>query len=129
MKKIYIEFEGYKWDSYTFPETDGIYAIYSTYSSGEGRNVGKLQYIGKSNNLNRRIKEHACSDYPRENKYCYSFCELYEDECILAEAALINRCKCGGNTDFVDNYPYENVSLYISGEHKDIPTKIIIVNS
>ena len=128
MRSIYVEFEGYKWDSYSFPEKTGIYVIYSTYSSGDGRNVGKIKYIGRSSDIQRRIKEHSVDDYPSENKYCYSYCELEEEESKLVEAALIYKCKTAGNTKFIDNYPYEDVCLFISGEHKDIPSKVVITN-
>lgn len=45
MKKIEINFRGYKWDDYDFPETSGIYGIYSTSKNQQGEYIGYSQLI------------------------------------------------------------------------------------
>lgn len=122
MRQIKVLFKGYYWCKNTFPETSGVYAIYST----NDNKVSKLCYIGRSNNIDRRIKEHANSDYPAKDKYCYSYCELSEYQAKLSEAALVNECQPIGNDQYKDEYPedYESVELIIEGEHYQIPNTI-----
>ena len=128
MYKINLEFQGYFWNTYDFPETNGVYCIYATFVGNDGkRNVGELLYVGKSNNIARRISEHAREDYIAREKYCYTFSELSSQQAKLAEAALVSECKPEGNTDFIDGYPeeYEAVEIYVGGKHKSIPDQII----
>ncbi len=128
MKEIYVNFEGYKWNNYDFPNKSGVYVIYSTYLKDDRRIVGKLNYIGKSNDLKRRILEHGNSDYPIDRKYCYSFCVLNEEETSIVEAALIRKCQPVDNINYKESYPYDEVSIVISGYHKDIPDIITITD-
>lgn len=124
---INLNFKGYQWDDYDYPQCYGIYGIYKSKKNEEKKwTVGKLVYVGISDNLNRRIKEHSNSDYPSNGKYCYIYCETKEENARLAEAAIVNECKPEGNTDFIDEYPenYDHVKLKICGKHKDIPSNI-----
>ena len=127
MKKIDIEFNGYEWDTFSFPHTNGIYGIYSTSKNENAKYiVDELVYVGISNNLDKRVKEHSNSDYPSKDKYCYIYSELTENQSKLAEAAIVNECKPSGNSEYVDEYPknFGDVQLNISGKHKSIPSNI-----
>ncbi len=124
---VKIDFKCYEWDSFEFPANYGIYCIYKSKKNSEGKYVvDRLVYVGISDNINRRIKEHSNTDYPSKGKYCYLYSELEEDKAKLAEAAIINECKPEGNSKFIDSYPedYDHVQLIISGNHIDIPRVI-----
>ena len=130
MKKINIKFNGYEWDSYSFPNVNGLYSIYTTKKNINGKTVvGDLVYVGISKNIDRRIKEHAAKDFPNKDKYCYIYSELSEADSELAEAAIISECKPEKNYEYVNGYPeeFERVQLKISGKHKDIPETITIM--
>ena len=130
MKKINVKFSGYKWDNYPFPNVNGLYGIYTTKKNFKGENiVGDLVYVGISNNIDRRIKEHASKDFPSKDKYCYIYSELSEADSKLAEAAIVSECKPERNSEYINGYPedFERVQLKISGKHKNIPETITIM--
>lgn len=129
MKKIDVNLNGYKWDRDSFPTKSGLYVIYTTKKKINGKyGIDELVYVGISNDIDRRIKEHASTDYPSNNKYAYSYSELSEYESKLAEAAIVSKCKPKGNQEYINGYPddFDRVQLNISGDHKGIPDIITI---
>lgn len=44
MKKIDIEFNGYEWDTFSFPHTNGIYGIYSMSKNENDKSLTEISF-------------------------------------------------------------------------------------
>ena len=103
MKKITLDFDGY-WreaNKDSIPRQSGIYCVYTcTYNATEHTvSIKKMLYIGESTNVHDRIR---------------------------AEAALIFKHKPPMNEEYVNNFPYEDTQMSLSGKTKFLTTNFTV---
>ena len=125
MKKITLDFDGY-WREVNkngIPSQSGIYCVYvCTYNATEKNvSIKKLLYIGESTNVHDRIADHdRLDDWKNEltsnETLCYSFAAISGDDRKRAEAALIFKHKPPMNEEYVNNFPYDDTQISLTGE-------------
>lgn len=138
MKKINLTFDGY-WREIKkngIPIKSGIYCVYScTYNSTENTvSINKLLYIGESENVHDRIANHdRLEDWKNElcanETLCYSFAPINGDYRIRAEAALIFKHKPPMNEEYVNNFPYNDTEILLSGKTALLTTNFLVKNT
>lgn len=124
MKNIKLTFKGY-WraeKSEFIPEKAGVYLVYKCtyYPSSDTVSLSDLIYIGKSNNVNRRVQEHLQANDLIESiqsgeTLCFSFAEVPEGELELVENALIFAQQPKYNHKGKESYLYEDAGFSIEG--------------
>lgn len=124
MKSFTLNFKGYWRESNKdyIPEVSGIYLVYRCVFNPIPRTVSlrELIYIGKSNNVKRRVSEHVTNhDFletvrPGE-EICYSVAEVSVFDLCLVENALIFAQKPRLNSQGKDVYVYQDSSFDVVG--------------
>ena len=135
MKKIALDFDGY-WreaNKDSIPRQSGIYCVYTcTYNATEHTvSIKKMLYIGESTNVHDRIAAHdRLDDWKKKltanETLCYSFAPISGDDRIRAEAALIFKHKPPMNEEYVNNFPYEDTQMSLSGKTKFLTTNFTV---
>lgn len=115
------------------PSESGVYCVYSCiYNKTEGTvSIHKLLYIGESEDVNNRIKNHEkWDDWKKElNKnevICISFGSVNSNIRNRVEAALIFKHKPPVNTDFVNEFPFDKTTINTGGKNKKLETKFTV---
>lgn len=135
MKTINLDFEGYRIEAKknSIPSKSGIYCVYSCIHNEKENTVSikKLLYIGESENLHSRIATHnRLDDWKKKlsatETLCYSFALINGDDRNRAEAALIFKHTPPMNTEYIDNFPYKDTKISLSGKAKFLTTNFII---
>lgn len=111
-----------------FPDTSGIYCFYTcSYNWLENRyKVKKLIYIGESENLIERLKNHEKIDeckktLSREEQLCFSYAEVSTEDRKRAEAALVYTLEPQFNDQLKNEFKYPDTEIHVSGKHEGIP--------
>lgn len=106
------------------PEKSGIYCVYAgTYNKTENNVIlNRLLYIGQSENINERLKDHECeSEWKKELKsgeeIIFSCTKLGSYDLDRFEAAMIYKHKPPVNIEYKYNFPFDETTVYTSGEN------------
>lgn len=135
MKTINLDFKGYRLETNknSIPSQSGIYCVYScTYNENKNTvSIKELLYIGESEDLHRRISNHdRLDDWEKKlsstETLCYSFALINGDDRIRAEAALIFKHKPPMNEEYLNNFPYNDTTMSLSGKTKLLTTNFIV---
>lgn len=104
------------------PESSGVYCVYaSTYNPlNETVNLKRLLYIGEAGNMCERLQNHEkLKDWEKQLEpgeiisfSCVKVDAYYRER---VEAALIYYHKPPVNTEYVNNFPYDETTIYTSG--------------
>lgn len=124
MTKIQLHFSGYGTENQfnLLPSVSGIYCVYSGVPV-ENNKVDDLSllYIGESENINSRLISHEKKPEWKKalrfgtNLY-FSFCLVNTEERLQTEAALINKHKPTCNLEYKWSFPFESLSITITGD-------------
>ncbi|MCK4664176.1 MAG: GIY-YIG nuclease family protein [Bacteroidales bacterium] len=105
------------------PSKSGVYFVYECTYNTTNKTVSlkKLIYIGESDNVNDRIKNHEKWDDWRKhvgigNELCFSFGEVSSNEKNRVEAAYIFKHKPPVNTEYVNSFPYDQTTIKSTGK-------------
>ena len=128
-KIIKIKFQGYWRDEYKseVPAMSGVYCVYECkYNKTKDtispfKLIYKLIYIGESDNVQERIANHeryqAWLKYVRYgNELCFSFGPVVSADRERAEAAMIFKHKPPENDEYVDSFPFNRTTMFLSGK-------------
>lgn len=124
-KKTYnVTFKGYRLeeDSNNLPEYSGIYLAYRCVFNKETNKVSlsELVYIGKAENLKRRIMEHKqqadiSSECAECETICYAYASVSLNELDIVENALIFAQKPRLNKTLKDHFNFNPASFVVEG--------------
>lgn len=138
MKTINLNFDGY-WreiNKDSVPSQSGIYCVYScTYNRNKGKvSIKELLYIGESTDVHSRIANHDRLDdwvkkLSTDETLCYSFAPINGNDRIRAEAALIFKHKPPMNTEYINNFPYNDTEMLLSGNASLLTANFIVKES
>lgn len=105
------------------PTQTGVYSVYACrYNSAEKTvTLRKLIYIGEAQNARKRIHGHEkWRDWRRHlnagEELCFNFAQVTADR-QRAEAALINHHKPPENTEYVNEFPFDQTTVSTSGRN------------
>lgn len=126
-KTYHLNFVGY-WrepNIGSLPTKSGIYCVYGcTYSTENNTvSISKLIYIGESANVRDRVGNHEKWDVWRRQlwsveKLCFNAALIDgAADRQRAEAAMIYKHKPSCNTEYVDNFPYDQTTILTSGRN------------
>lgn len=126
-KTYSLDFKGYwlKPNIDGLPAQSGIYCVYScTYDAqNDTVSIKKLIYIGESDNIRKRVKDHEKWDKWRRElglgqQLCFSAALIGpQSDRERAEAAMIFKHKPPCNTEYVDSFPYDQATVRTSGRN------------
>ena len=124
-RQIDLEFDGYWRESAIsgLPEASGVYCVYTCIFNKEEKNVTlkKLIYIGESENVNNRVKNHEKWDEWESylnsgEQLCFSYAEIDGYYRERAEAAMIFHHDPPVNTEYVDYFPFDRTRITTKGK-------------
>lgn len=125
MESFSLIFDGY-WrarNAVGIPGESGIYCVYACSHDATAGTVslGKLIYIGESENVRDRIDGHErLPDWKRHlqrgEELCFSFAPILRGR-ERVEAALIHHHKPPENDAFVDTFPFDTTTVSTSGRN------------
>lgn len=138
MGEYNLVFDGYwKLGKTGVADYPGIYCIYSL--SPDAFVTSRLLYIGESKNVESRIADHMNNEdmmysliydahdensepiSPSKDTLHFSASEITDNR-DQVEAAMINAHKPPSNTDYVNNFPFENTKVVVQGKiHRLMP--------
>lgn len=137
MKSISIEFDGY-WrevNKASIPAKSGIYCVYAcTFNSSQDTvSLRKLIYIGESENVRARVKDHEKTDDWKSHLksgevLCFNFAPIIADR-NRAEAAMINYHKPPENTEYVNNFPFDATRMTVTGKRRFLEGSFTVYRS
>jgi len=120
-----IEFDGY-WrepNKSSVPALSGIYCVYACTHNTQANTVSvrKLIYIGESGNVRLRISNHPKQrDWERHleagEQLCYNFGAVAAGSRVRCEAAMIFKHKPPENTEYVNEFPFDQTTMNLSGK-------------
>lgn len=120
-----IVFDGY-WrepNKSGVPAESGIYCVYACTHNTQANNVSLrlLIYIGESDNVRSRISNHEKQrGWERHLKageqLCYSFGAVIATSRVRCEAAMIYKHKPPENTEYVNEFPFDQTTMNLSGK-------------
>jgi len=124
-KTIPIKFDGY-WRAVNrsgLPAESGVYCVYTcTHNKTEGTvTLHKLVYIGESTNVRDRVASHEKTEkwethLKAGQELCFSCGLVDENERRRAEAALIFKHKPPENTEYRDDFPFDETTISLTGK-------------
>lgn len=133
-KTISLDFKGYRRDKNidSMQNIAGIYLVYvCTPNDNDTITVHKLIYIGESEKVRDRIKNHE--KRPEWKKHvgegdelCYSRAPITNPDRERAEAALIFYRKPPVNDEYKDSFPFEETTVKSTGDCKFIPASFTV---
>lgn len=125
VKTIELVFEGY-WREKDFggiPNKSGIYVVYeASYNFNNNKvSLHKLIYIGESTDVNDRIDKHEKwplwkRECASNKELCFSFAPVINPDRERGESALIYKHKPPVNTEYKNNFPFDQTTMKLSGE-------------
>ncbi|WP_370089971.1 GIY-YIG nuclease family protein [Ekhidna sp.] len=129
------EFNGYRREPNikSLSNEPGVYGVYRCKYNEKGKTVTLIQllYIGKADDLNKRINNHEDWDVWRRKLksgeqicFCYSFVDKSNNERV--EAALINSNQPPLNIEYKDSFPYDKTTVNCTGNHEFIKKKNVV---
>ena len=137
-KKFDVKINGY-WrepDISSIPAQSGVYFVYECTFNREKKTVSlhKLIYIGESENVRNRIKNHEKWDdwkkHVREdNQLCFSFGTVPSADRDRVEAAYIFKHKPPENTEYVISFPFDQTTVNSTGTTALLVTNFTVYRS
>ena len=126
-KTYHLNFDGY-WREPNInglPAQSSIYCVYRcTYDAGARTvSISKLIYIGESSDVRDRVANHEKWDeWRRHLRYgeqlCFNTALISGDsDRQRAEAAMIYEHKPPCNTDYIDSFPFDKITIHTSGKN------------
>lgn len=120
-----VEFAGY-WrepNKSGVPDQSGIYCVYACTHNTQANSVSlrKLIYIGESDNVRSRISNHEKQrDWERHlnagEQLCYNFGPVATASRVRCEAAMIFKHKPPENAEYVNEFPFDQTTMNLSGK-------------
>jgi len=120
-----VEFDGY-WrepNKSGVPAQSGIYCVYVCTHDKEAGTVSlrKLIYIGESEDVRTRLSDHEKQQdwemqLKSDEQLCYSFGAVQEISRVRCEAAMIFEHKPPENTECVNDFPFDQTTMDLSGK-------------
>jgi excinuclease UvrABC nuclease subunit len=104
------------------PAASGVYCVYAcVHNSDNTVTLRKLIYIGESEDVNDRIKNHEkWKDWRRHvgagQQLCFTFAPIDMANRNRAEAATINRHKPPENVEYKNEFPFDKTTMNIDGQ-------------
>lgn len=124
-QEYHLNFEGY-WRDVNInglPKASGIYCVYCCTYNNEQKNLSirELIYIGEATDINDRITKHEkWEDWEKRLKsgecICFSYAKIDRTNRERCEAAMINKHKPPINTEYRDNFPYDDTTIELEGK-------------
>jgi len=122
---IKIKFQGY-WrdkDKSGVPALSGVYCVYECKYNKIKNTVSLLTliYIGESDNVQERIANHKkYQDWLKhvryDNELCFSFGPIASADRERAESAMVFKHKPPENDEYVDSFPFNRTTMFLSGK-------------
>ena len=116
MAKYDLHFQGYYSQPEELPENAGIYCVFK---SSKKENALSLVYIGQSDDIRRRLKEHESENAflaTEGELLVYSYALVKNKAARLRiEAALIAHFKPSANTQNISGHKYDSASFKLTG--------------
>lgn len=119
-----VQFDGY-WREPSksgVPDQSGIYCVHACTHDTQADTVSlrKLIYIGESDNVRSRISSHEKQrDWERSLKsgeqLCYNFGAVAATSRARCEAAMVFKHKPPENTEYVNEFPFDQTTMNLSG--------------
>jgi hypothetical protein len=133
-----VKIEGYWRDEKKggLPSVSGVYFVYEGKYNEQEKSCSlyKLIYIGESDNINQRINNHE--KYPEWKKHVRAGNTLYfsagpvnSNDRFRVEAAYIFKHKPPVNTEYVNNFPFDQTRIISTGETKLLNTDFTVYRS
>lgn len=133
-----ITFDGY-WREKNIggiPTKSGIYCVYAcVYNESEKKvSIKKLLYIGESENVNDRIKNHEkLTEWKRYLKsgetLCFNFGAVPSNSRNRCEAAIIFKHQPPVNTEYKSAFPFDKTNVKLSGKISKLMSDFVVVRS
>ena len=132
-----LQFKGYRRepDKESIPAKSGIYCVYTSKYNIQTDKVSlkKLVCIGESRNIKERIADHEKWPDWRQHlrpgeEFAFNFAYISSDR-ERAEAAMINRHKPPENTEFVNEFPYDQTTITTSGRNARLTERFTVDRS
>ena len=141
-KSYSINFDGY-WREPNInglPTEAGIYCVYAcTYDSQEGTvSISKLLYIGESDNVWKRVKNHEkTAEWKRQLGRNGVLCFNASTTAVLersgdrerVEAAMIFRHKPPCNVEYKNTFPFDRTTVTITGRSAELDYEFTVGRS
>ncbi|MFZ2444868.1 MAG: GIY-YIG nuclease family protein [Syntrophobacteraceae bacterium] len=136
MKTNTVNMQGYYVSDDAIPSSSGIYCVYAgTFNrAADTVSLRKLLYIGESANVHDRIAGHERkSDWRRYLQsgeiLIYSFGAVPASDRNRVEAAMIYKHKPPCNVEYVDSFPFEDTTIYLTGRTELLTTYFVVYNT
>lgn len=117
----------------SIPSKSGIYCVYEcNYDSGMDKfSFKKLLYIGESEDLNSRVKNHEkLNDWKKlvhsSNELCFSYGEVDSTYRKRVEAALIIKHKPPANSEYTNAFQFDSTTINLTGRAVLLATRFTI---
>lgn len=130
-----INFDGY-WREKAkkgIPSKSGIYCVYTCVYNESAKNltIKNLIYIGESENVNDRIKNHEklteWKRYLKPNEtLCFNFGAVPSNSRIRCEAAMIVKHKPQVNAEYKTVFPFDKTNLKLSGKISKLVSDFVV---
>lgn len=134
-KTFNLDFDGY-WrekNKSGIPDKSGLYCVYSCiYNKSEKTvSIRNLLYIGQSEFVMSRLSNHEKLDmWNAELKsgetLCYSYTSVSLADLDRCEAALIYKHKPKINTEYVNNFPFPETTIQLTGRTKNLHSSFTV---
>lgn len=137
MREIVLEFEGYWTEASAdfIPDQSGVYCVYRGVHDAANRRVTlkELIYVGEAARVRKRIraheKKHEWREHLKEGEtLCYSFAPILIDR-NWVEAALVHHHKPAENWDYVYDFPYPDVAVFLTGKTLLLSTSFAVLET
>lgn len=125
-KSYSIDFNGYWTNINSLPTAAGIYCVYACTDSPQSVSISKLLYIGESDNIWKRVKNHEKTaewkrQLGRNEVLCFNASTTpvlgLSDDRERIEAAMIFHHKPPCNVEYKYSFPFDSTTVRISGRH------------
>ncbi|WP_339171851.1 GIY-YIG nuclease family protein [Anoxybacillus sp. FSL W8-1294] len=138
-EKIFnVDFKGY-WREPNIrgiPEESGVYCVYECKHNVSNKTVTihRLIYIGESDNVNERIKNHEKWDEWKQyvglgRELCFSFGYVESTYRERVEAALIYEHKPPVNVEYKSCFPFDKTTVKTSGANSKLKTEFTVLRT
>lgn len=130
-----IKIEGYWRDEKKsgLPSVSGVYFVYEGKYNAQEKSctLYKLIYIGESENINTRVNSHEkYSEWKKHvrsgNTLYFSAAPVKGDDRFRVEAAYIFKHKPPVNTEYINNFPFDQTRIISTGDTELLTTDFTV---
>ena len=141
MDTITLTFQGYYKEDNPLIEKEhsgsGIYAVYAGKPKPEKRcEINRLLYVGETGEIYKRLSNHERKeDWIKELSndeilyFLIANTDCTDKERLRVQAAIINDCKPPCNSDYVDNFDFDDIQIQVNSKdkrHRTIKSDFIV---